>query len=92
VIPTATDWLDFGLWLAVAAFLGWRRGRLIFARRFFEYTSAPEGLAHFSRAGDVGKALTPEMRIAFGLRYALGGALLAGLIIGPLIYFLRLRG
>jgi hypothetical protein len=80
------------VWLAVGAFLGWRRGRVIFARRFFEYTSTPEGLEHFSRAGDVGKARMRERRIAFGLRYALGGALLAGLIIGPLIYFLRVRG
>ena len=51
----------------------------------------PKGLEQLSRASEAGKARMREMRIEFGLRYALGGALLAALTIGPLIYFLHLR-
>jgi hypothetical protein len=77
-------WLDLALWLALGAFVGFRRGRTAFGRRFFAATSTAEGLEAFPRSGNLGKARLRGYRLGMSLMFALGGAVIAGLIFGGL--------
>lgn len=85
-------WVDFALWLTLGAFISFRRGRTVFARRFFAATSAPEGLKAFARSGNLGKARLRGYRLGMAMTYALGGAVMAALMFGRLKFLLHWLG
>ena len=88
----SNTWLDFMLWLALGAFIGFRRGRTVFARRFFAATSSPESLKTFTRSGNPGKGRMRGYRSGMSMMYAVGGAVIAGLIFCGLQLLLHWLG